>query len=115
MDSPNWMKIKDCFGASPPLPAYEDFLKKESIRYIPLTGVYVPFKLDNLTIFVGRLGFWYFVSYHGRRIGPVFEDVFTRSCCEYGLYAINAGKGVYIFRGKRDGKYILVMIRVDGK
>ncbi len=112
-DTPNWMMIQDCFGAPAPEPAIEDVLKAPDIWAFPLTSVNYPFRLNEHTIYVGRMGHWYFVSYNGRRLGPVFDDVYTHGCCENAAYAINSGKGMYMFRGKRGGKIYLVLIRVE--
>ena len=106
-------EIQDCISVPAPESAIEDVLKASDVWTFPLTSVYHPFRLNGQTIYVGRMGYWYFVSYNGRRLGPVFSDVYTHGCCEYGVYAIHSGKGMYTFRGKREGKVYLVLIRVE--
>src|SRR3972149_1206289 len=112
MDYSNWQKLQECFGKDSFESAYEDFLKMGDVLHSPFTIIHKPFRLNGRPIFVEQLGFKYYVNYHGRKMGPVFDDVFTKSCCEYGLYSIKAGQGYYAFRGKRAGKYYVVLITV---
>jgi hypothetical protein len=112
IDSPNWQKLQECFAVYPQKEAYANFIQKKDILHSPFTLVYSPWRLNGHPIFVEKLGFKYYVNYRGQKMGPVFDEVFTESCCEYGLYSITPGEDYYAFRGKRAGKYYLVMIRV---
>jgi hypothetical protein len=112
MDAPNWMKLEECFAEFSHQEVYANFLQKKDILHTPFASVYSPFRLNGHPIFVEQLGFKYYVNYHARKMGPVFDEVFTKSCCEYGLYAITPGEDYYAFRGKRAGKYYMVMISV---
>jgi hypothetical protein len=111
-DSSTGLKARDCFGDFSFTPGYDDMLLPNTVLHSPFTFIYRPFRLNGQPIFVEKLGVKYYVNYQGRKMGPVFDNIYTDGCCENAAYAIVAEEGRYIFRGKRAGKYFLVMISV---
>jgi hypothetical protein len=113
MDSANWQKLQECFTNYSDKPAaHDDFPQMGAVLHSPFTSIHKPFRLNGDPIFVEKLGFKYYVNYRGRKMGLVFDQVFTTSCCENANYSITAGEGYYAFREKRGGRYYLVMISV---